>query len=481
MPTKTKKPASERRACFVVEGAFLAEHARRLMLSEVPASAWRLLKTALVGAEVDETARAILDGHRTLVGDSSVGLTAVAEKKKVTASYRKTLLFIYAGRVRIKNAWYRPATEVKLDVASAEAASRIVSRYMELSGDVLRPVGTESADALELLRMWWRARMEHGAMGGQIAVELRDGVTRTRFVLFEPCGEPPFWWDELRTPEEAFDQYQDHRRPVDEQTLCMEDFTGHEYEIEEADELRESSEETAVARAAREAAEQIQNDADDARRAAYIAGLREKILEQAGDDLIDLKIPGDTDDPADDVFPREHRERVVKVPRAPFLHWLLRRLDKAHLAPPWTPVSPSGLKLQMDDECHTDWMIGAGLDLHADYWHGSNAHKAAFELGYDITTRIANVNAIPLSRGNGEVVHGIVGQSIAVLADLRPSQADLVLASRAVVTEMGGELAHLAIVARESGIPLMLVKNARELFPSGTYLRVDPNGDVASL
>ena len=44
-------------ATFVVEGAFLTETARDLMLSERPAAAWRLLAENLLGGEPGQGAR----------------------------------------------------------------------------------------------------------------------------------------------------------------------------------------------------------------------------------------------------------------------------------------------------------------------------------------------------------------------------------------------------------------------------------------
>ena len=126
-------------------------------------------------------------------------------------------------------------------------------------------------------------------------------------------------------------------------------------------------------------------------------------------------------------------------------------------------------------------MIGAGLDLRDDYYHDTPASRAAWSLAYKVATSMDDHNAMVLSRGNDKPVTGIVGQDVLVLENLHPSQADAVMKAKAVVTETGGALAHLARVSAEFGIPLLLVKGARAAFPPGTKLIVDPRGYVINL
>jgi hypothetical protein len=104
-------------AVFVVEGAFLTETARDLMLSERPSAAWRLLAESLLGGEpgqADMVARQVLDGTKKLTGDSRVGVGVSDDgpSDPETARYLKNVAYIYAGRFRIGDAWYRPAAEV---------------------------------------------------------------------------------------------------------------------------------------------------------------------------------------------------------------------------------------------------------------------------------------------------------------------------------------------------------------------------------
>ena len=77
----------------------------------------------------------------------------------------------------------------------------------------------------------------------------------------------------------------------------------------------------------------------------------------------------------------------------------------------------------------------------------------------------------------GSYIDGIVGEEILVVPDLRPDRLEAMLASKLVITENGGELAHLANVSREmpAPIPILRVPGAMARFPVGTRLAVTPS------
>jgi hypothetical protein len=87
---------------------------------------------------------------------------------------------------------------------------------------------------------------------------------------------------------------------------------------------------------------------------------RKQIVEQAGDNWLELKY-----DPTGENYEPKGETTTLRIPQAPFENWCLWRGDGAHLALPWKTVAPSGLKMYGDDPYHTDFMLGAGLDLNA--------------------------------------------------------------------------------------------------------------------
>jgi pyruvate,water dikinase len=82
-------------------------------------------------------------------------------------------------------------------------------------------------------------------------------------------------------------------------------------------------------------------------------------------------------------------------------------------------------------------------------------------------------------RGAGTVVHGSVRRppapgEVLVVRDLEPGLAAFLPGLAGLVAETGATLSHLAIMAREYGVPTVVaVHDARRRFPPGTRLLVD--------
>ena len=234
--------------------------------------------------------------------------------------------------------------------------------------------------------------------------------------------------------------------------------------------------------AAREAAlEQI--DAErDALRLRRLADLRGEILARANGDLLDLSWDAAMNHDGTEV-------RVpagsVKVPRAPFLHWAFARMKMfdEHLLP-WTPVCPMGMKMQMDDPYHTDWIVGAGLDPENRellYYPGPLA-EAAMKLAHELQDQFDRPSDVFVivdgPHAMGDVHHGKRKKpcppgAIVVLPNLHPDFLITIEDAAAVITEEGGVGAHLAQVGRERTLPIVRVENARQRYDEGITLVVD--------
>ncbi len=131
---------------------------------------------------------------------------------------------------------------------------------------------------------------------------------------------------------------------------------------------------------------------------------------------------------------------------------------------------PQGMKLSGDSRDHSDWYVGGGYDFSAGYY-GSPIDKAAtWELMLQ-QHEIGRFDCAVLS--GGAEVTGRVGHEVVVLPNLSPEHTEAVLKAKAVIAERGGELVHLAIVAREAGVPMVVVPGAVAKFPAGTTVSVD--------
>jgi hypothetical protein len=343
---------------FTVTGEAITQIARDLMVSDEPGKAYRLLADCLIGAGADDVSRRVLTGAINLIGDSVNGIDVETADPEDVREYVELVRYIYAGRVKIKGKWYRPRGVV-LSYGADDA--RAAGRRARVTDD---PIATMASLG--------RRRAEYYAGPGE-RVELvtdcgdleihRNGA----YVIFEPCADAPLWMKPAGDTQAAVTQALAAGRSLERigafenafaevsSILCAAAETDDE---DEADELRE-----------------LAYAIEDEQRAALLADIGEKVREQAGED----------------VFPLELLDgRVVQVPRAPFMHWALSRLPEfpRDRLPPWTPVSHSGIKMQMDDPHHTDWVLGAGLTIEEGY--SENVTSPAWGVAADM--QIAEVD-----------------------------------------------------------------------------------------
>lgn len=445
---------------FVVTGEFLTDTARHMLLSERPASAWRLLSEALVGDGAQDVVVAIIAGDKRLIGDSDKGITVKPEKKSAAANFKKQARYIFAGRVRIDGAWYRPRAKVSdfgpSDVPEGMDFGPFYKPQSE--GDYGLALSNGKAphysEALTILREFHFRRVAAYSRTGERVVEVclqesdvHPSGDKRAFLIFEPTSEPPFWWEEHKTPEAALADFlaSGHRLSDESWRRTRQDL--HEMTEFETDFEPGEIEDTKLSIEA--------FDVLDWQR--YLRETREKVLAQAAGDLFDLAV-GD---------------QVLKVPRAPFTVWALRRTSQEHLSPPWTAVARSGLKLPLDDPNHSDWMIGAGLDPREVHAYSGPLHDASMAAAFEVQQRLGGFDCAVLV--GGAPVYGTVGKEIAVLLDLHPDRLDQLLSAKAVITQAGGELAHLAQVATEKQIPILRDPEALTRYPPGTRLLIVPD------
>lgn len=201
------------------------------------------------------------------------------------------------------------------------------------------------------------------------------------------------------------------------------------------------------------------DEASESEWRAELARVREKVMAQCGGELIELV---------------DHHDNVVaRVPKAPFICYALARTSLRHMMPKWDRVSEQGMKLTNDCQYHSDWYYGGGFDnVNGRYPYDSPIHEAAVHTAGNLQHEYGRFQCAVLV--SGEPVIGTVGEEIAVLPNLSMDHYDEARMARAIITEAGGALAHMAVVMREQGVPIVLVANARKLYPKGTLVNVNP-------
>lgn len=438
-----------KQAVFRIDGEDFTQLARDMFLSRGPAHAYRFILRALAGGkpgEAEHFAPQILDGTKKLIGNETDGMEPADDN---ATDYIKQIRWLYAGRVRLGNCWWRPRAEV---TAFGEDDAAFANKGITPEDEEAPSI----AEGRTVISRWWCRRVAFYAREGERVVQVKQfrkpsrtdtlfKVTETA-IIFEPTTEPPFWWPENATPNDALDDFFKAG-----QTLHKE---GHVSRP-----VKKKAKALAVAEAFTAAFTPDEDqDAKEARQeAAYrdqLEDIRRRVVEQAGDDTFELSVEGKT----------------LTVPRAPFEQWALGRTSLKHLAAPWECISPVGLKLPLDDPYHSDWLIGAGCDLNQVY--SGPINDAAFHELAELQERLGNFMCGVVV--DGGPVSGTIGKEIVVLPDLRPDFLEAMVHAKAVITETGGKLAHLAQVALEKSITILLVPDAISRFPEGTSVSLEP-------
>lgn len=466
-----------RTAHFVVQGSCLVDTGRDLILSDQPERAMRLLVESIPELP-GKTARQILDGDKTLAGDSDAGIYVVDEAPAARDAFIESCRFIYAGRVQVGVNWFRPRAVVAdrgeedalwalgaLGLTSIPSAySRRTDAHLRLEGELLREGRMLPGEDLgpAILREFTLMRHQHYAEDGERALCARRAGASLReqveIVIFEPCGPAPSWWPARTDLAEALDEFRAAGGRLEQRGRAARygaerERAGATFAATLADRVAESTLEAAHAE-------------QDWRNAEQIAAYRAEILRRAGGDLFDLSWgAGDA-------------RRTVRVPRAPFEVYATRATRLRDLAPRWEPVCPSGLKMQHDDPCHTDWMVGAGLDDLSICYKDAAFREALADATLAVQERLGNFQcAVLVDAGVAAgpvVLPGDCRAGVLVLPSLDPRYLSDMSRAVAVVTSIGGAAAHLASVARDQAITVVRVADAHRVYRTGMHLRVLP-------
>lgn len=513
---------ASRSLCFTIAGDFMADFARTRVLERRWDAAVKLLQD-LQGITMDQIV-SILKGEQNLNGDSNVGIGMEpwgdCEDK---ARYLEDLKYMFTGcYVDSEGRFLRPyaivtswgpedydhgarvtkGSDSSLDRRGNERAGCSLFYASDPTRDVLRhvrydfhPIGTGkhkdgTSDVLfEEVRGFPTILMDaHRLNDAQSALDAYVAAGHTLrevgyIQLFPPEGR-------YRTPlrHDVFDPTE--QRPAGNLTgdpeamrelgrarLIKIDAEKSGVSIEEMTEYRDRISDKGIQR---------QLDAiGEAQKLQDNFGINEveyqrRIAKQAGDNWLDLVIVDDKYEPDPD--------RIVKVPQAPFEHWCLWRGDGAHLALPWTPVCPSGLKMFGDDPYHTDFLVGSGLGLDAMRNYDSPVSKAVYELRRKVQEEKLGFKVAVLC-GTGtsstlKVVHpkrdeACKPDEVAVIPNAGPHYVAAAMTAGAIICEQGGAMAHLVTVSREKDVKIVRIEGARKLYPVGMQLVVDcAKGDV---
>lgn len=473
-----------RTAHFTITGAAFTKLVRARMLDDAPGAAFRLASSILSEDPLEQLAVPsyavrLCNGTARMHGDEKC-LRLVDDDTKKGEAYRARLVWLFAGRIRIGTRWYQPTAFVT-DVGPHDVGCDPREKHYCGSDEIVA---------------------KHASYPDPRFPSIK------RSVIFVQCGERPHWHEVPRGHQEALEEYLRAGRTLQERSHSK-----WYRDVPPPVQLRTSSivpgrgpsryqgtfdkdVGLSVDDPGYEAALEKRHAEENASRLRRVADLRALILKQAGDDLIEFSWP-DKYSEYDDPPVLKVASGKTMIPRAPFLIWAFARATYLKMKlPEWKTVSPPGMKMQMDDANHTDWIIGGGFDPQDREFYSSGVYsKAAEDLRsklqdeHDDRRRAEEEKVTTLVTGptaQGPAHHGKPNKasprgSVVILPNLSPKYLLAVRDAVAVITEEGGEVAHLAQVSREQGLPVVRRPGAREHFGEQHLVEVNAEARTARI
>lgn len=174
----------------------------------------------------------------------------------------------------------------------------------------------------------------------------------------------------------------------------------------------------------------------------------------------------------------------IRYPVDLAMAYALQRTSLSAFAPKWEPVSEQGLKMGNDSRLHTDIWLALGHNLDGSEYSYDEEHVSVFNhLMIQLQEKsfpageFYTLNSAGLKTFTGKIVtlksEKITKKDILVIPHAGPEYQTQAMKAGLVICEVGGKLAHLAIVGREMGLPLIQMENATKLFNEGAQLTID--------
>lgn len=446
---------------FSISGEFIAEHARGLVLCGP--GKWRSALEMLVedlGGMTTDLALSILRGEKTLVGDSceenGIQLADADPTDPRITSYLHQLNYMFGGMWQYKDHVYRPYARVNtfghLDFlyASSHEPDWDSNRTSDVPFEVIvrRPmyyarsqtdISTVSIEGV-------------GPFYTIVDVD-SDRVNDRKYgaVLWERISDYPLWLSP-------------HKKADDALAAFIE--SGKRFEQYEADEPTGDSVTSPAVKTKRvPTLDELQAEEEE-REAEYqraLLTLRREIHEATAGDWLSIPIH------KHDSFEQKEFLYNLQVPRAAFLKWTYDRCQiKPDNVPTWKTLSPLGMKMMNDDPTHSDWVVGAGLDPRT-FYQDDNVNSSTYSMRMDILRDTMNFD-VEVFSGEGSVYGHLkflkpgetlenkdqIGVVPNGSMDYDVALQHAAKIGAAIIMAVGGRVCHAAVVARETGLRLVM-------------------------
>lgn len=177
-------------------------------------------------------------------------------------------------------------------------------------------------------------------------------------------------------------------------------------------------------------------------------------------------------------------EHSISFPYELALAYSLSKTGLRHLAPDWSVVSPGSLKMANDSRLHTDFWLALGFDLDGCEYNYSTLNHRLFAAVVRKMQQVMfpmgefdTLNSAGLDSFSGSVVtpsSEFIGKhDILIIPHAGPEYDVIARKAGLVICEAGSRMAHLAVVGREFGLPLIRIEDAGTKFKEGITLTID--------
>lgn len=174
---------------------------------------------------------------------------------------------------------------------------------------------------------------------------------------------------------------------------------------------------------------------------------------------------------------------TIRYPYELALRYALIKTNSVGLTQHWDTVSPKGLKMAADSSLHTDLWLSIGFDINgAEYFSHDKSCMLFYEFIAKLQRKVAGfeitiINGANLNKFRGKVVtpesKNITKKDILVIPTAGPEFDVIARKAGLVICSVGSRMAHLAVVGREFGLPLVRIDNAHTQFLHDMEIEVD--------
>ena len=428
---------------FSVDGSFLVELAREHVMSSQFRKGIDILLDSLDGMTYDYAIQ-ILKGEKTLVGrDSDIKLI---DDDITDTPYKKQLNYLYDSVLDIKGKLYTPYTYID------SYGSDDLEFACDGDSGLVRVM-----DKAEFNRR--RSLYYADNPNDLVLTVFVDELNRDMDILFKRFHDYPIWMTASKEVSEivnkSFEKLE-KRGYVKTSSKSRDDGNAFLSKLENMVSVPET---------------------DDLDNPKNLENRRLQILQQ-NEELYDGEMVE---------FDFKGTVGVKQVPIGPLNAWAVRNTPERQTVK-WQTISPMGIKMLVDDPAHTDWMIGAGIDLDA-YFDDQEFRERQYDLFSDMQKRFTMLKGAVLLSGKlaiGNVVHAKPGQlltdnQIAIMPHAGVEYMDVFMTAGATITEKGGAMSHMAVNGLPYNKTLLRIPDASKRYKEGTGLEIEPNGEITTL